>query len=79
MREMGAPYRGVLYAGLMLTKDGPKLIEYNCRFGDPEAQAILPRLDDDLLELMLAAARGALPAAAGAVFSRGGADRGAGG
>jgi len=61
MREMGAPYRGVLYAGLMLTKDGPKLIEYNCRFGDPEAQVILPRLDDDLLELMLAAARGELP------------------
>jgi len=63
MREMGAPYKGALYAGLMLTKDGPKLIEYNCRFGDPEAQVILPRLEDDLLELMLAAARGALPEA----------------
>jgi phosphoribosylamine--glycine ligase len=50
----------VLYAGLMLTKDGPKLIEYNNRFGDPEAQVILPRLEDDLLALMLAAARGAL-------------------
>jgi len=61
MRDMGAPYRGVLYAGLMLTKDGPKLIEYNNRFGDPEAQVILPRLEDDLLELMLACARGALP------------------
>lgn len=60
MREMGAPYQGVLYAGLMLTKDGPKLIEYNCRFGDPEAQVILPRFDDDLLELMLAATRGVL-------------------
>jgi phosphoribosylamine--glycine ligase len=60
MREMGAPYKGVLYAGLMLTKDGPKLIEYNIRFGDPEAQVILPRLEDDLLELMLAAVRGAL-------------------
>jgi phosphoribosylamine--glycine ligase len=67
LREMaarGAPYRGVLYAGLMLTKDGPKLIEYNCRLGDPETQVILPRLEDDLLELMLAAARGALPARA---------------
>ncbi|MGE0234652.1 phosphoribosylamine--glycine ligase [Methylocystis sp.] len=63
MREKGAPFKGVLYAGLMLTKDGPKLIEYNCRFGDPETQAILPRLEDDLLELMLAAARGALPQA----------------
>jgi phosphoribosylamine--glycine ligase len=61
MRERGAPFRGVLYAGLMLTRDGPKLIEYNCRFGDPEAQVILPRLEDDLLELMLAAARGDLP------------------
>ena len=61
MREMGAPYRGVLYAGLMLTAEGPKLIEYNARLGDPEAQVILPRLENDLLELMLAAARGALP------------------
>jgi phosphoribosylamine--glycine ligase len=61
MREMGAPYRGVLFAGLMLTAAGPKLIEYNARLGDPEAQVILPRLEDDLLELMLAAARGALP------------------
>ncbi len=61
MAEMGAPYQGVLYAGLMLTRNGPKLIEYNNRFGDPEAQVILPRLEDDLLELMLAATRGALP------------------
>ena len=61
MREMGTPYKGVLYAGLMLTAQGPKLIEYNNRFGDPEAQVILPRLEDDLLEVMLAAARGALP------------------
>ena len=60
MRDRGAPYRGVLYAGLMLTSDGPKLIEYNCRFGDPEAQVILPRLQDDLVELMLGAARGEL-------------------
>jgi len=50
----------VLYAGLMLTADGPKLIEYNVRFGDPEAQVIVPRLDSDLLELMLAAADGRL-------------------
>jgi phosphoribosylamine--glycine ligase len=61
MREKGAPFTGVLYAGLMLTRDGPKLIEYNCRFGDPEAQVVLPRLEDDLLALMLAAARGDLP------------------
>lgn len=61
MRDLGAPFKGVLYAGLMLTKDGPKLIEYNCRFGDPEAQVLLPRLEDDLLELMFAAAKGALP------------------
>ncbi len=60
MSAMGAPYRGVLYAGLMLTREGPKLIEYNCRFGDPEAQVILPRLEDDLLELMLASAQGRL-------------------
>jgi phosphoribosylamine--glycine ligase len=60
MREKGTPFKGVLYAGLMLTRDGPKLIEYNNRFGDPEAQAILPRLEDDLLAVMLGAARGAL-------------------
>ncbi|WP_442754690.1 phosphoribosylamine--glycine ligase [Methylocystis sp. JAN1] len=60
MQEKGAPFKGVLYAGLMLTKDGPQLIEYNNRFGDPEAQVILPRLEEDLLAIMLAAARGAL-------------------
>ena len=64
MRARGAPFTGVLYAGLMLTKDGPQLIEYNVRFGDPEAQVILPRFDGDLVELMLAAAKGALPEAA---------------
>ncbi|KAF2991091.1 phosphoribosylamine--glycine ligase [Methylocystis sp. MJC1] len=63
MQEKGAPFTGVLYAGLMLTTEGPKLIEYNNRFGDPEAQVILPRLEDDLLSIMLAAARGALPEA----------------
>lgn len=64
MRARGAPFTGVLYAGLMLTKDGPQLIEYNVRFGDPEAQVILRRFDGDLVELMLAAAKGALPEAA---------------
>jgi len=55
----GAPYRGVLYAGLMLTADGPKVIEYNVRFGDPECQVVVPRLASDLGELCRAAARGA--------------------
>ncbi len=64
LQAQGAPYRGVLYVGLMLTKDGPKVIEFNCRFGDPECQAILPRLADDLLPLLAAvAAGGALPRA----------------
>jgi phosphoribosylamine---glycine ligase len=58
MAEEGREYRGVLYAGLMLTADGPKVLEYNCRFGDPETQAILPRLDMDLLPLLLQSARG---------------------
>lgn len=61
MAERGTPFKGILYAGLMLTSNGPKLIEYNTRFGDPEAQAILPRLEDDLLALMIAAADGNLP------------------
>jgi len=52
MAQAGCPYEGVLYAGLMLTADGPKLIEYNCRFGDPEAQVLMPRLDSDLLDLI---------------------------
>ncbi len=56
----GTPYVGVLYAGLMLTTDGPKLIEYNVRFGDPEAQAVLPLLDTDLAALALACTRGAV-------------------
>jgi phosphoribosylamine---glycine ligase len=60
LADMGHPYRGVLYAGLILTRDGPKLIEYNARFGDPETQVILPRLKDDLLTLLLAAAQGQL-------------------
>ncbi|MGI9644568.1 MAG: phosphoribosylamine--glycine ligase [Ilumatobacteraceae bacterium] len=56
----GTPYVGVLYAGLMLTADGPRLIEYNVRFGDPETQAVLPLLDSDLAELALAATQGRL-------------------
>ena len=52
MKKLGSPYKGVLYAGLMITKDGPKLIEYNVRFGDPECQVIIPRLRNDLLELI---------------------------
>lgn len=54
----GAPYRGVLFAGLMMTDGGPKVIEFNCRFGDPECQVLLVRAADDLLPLLLAAARG---------------------
>ena len=60
LMEEGAPYIGVLYAGLMLTPDGPKLLEYNCRFGDPEAQTVLPLLTEDLAELALACCRGEL-------------------
>lgn len=54
------PYKGILYCGLMITEQGPKVIEYNCRFGDPECQAILPSLQSDLLELMTAAVNGEL-------------------
>ncbi len=60
MAEIGAPFSGVLFAGLMITKDGPKLIEYNTRFGDPETQVLMLRLKDDLLLLLKAAADGAL-------------------
>jgi phosphoribosylamine---glycine ligase len=56
----GHPYKGVLYAGLILTQQGPKLIEYNARFGDPETQVIMLRLESDLLELLMATARGEL-------------------
>jgi phosphoribosylamine---glycine ligase len=52
MRKRGTPYHGVLYAGLMITADGTKVLEYNCRFGDPETQAVLPRLRSDLLDLL---------------------------
>jgi len=54
LAEEGTPFSGILYAGLMITKDGPKVIEFNVRFGDPEAQVILPRLENDLAEIFLA-------------------------
>ena len=57
LRSQGTPFHGVLYAGLMMTAAGPKVLEYNCRFGDPETQAVLPRLRSDLLDLLEAATR----------------------
>jgi phosphoribosylamine--glycine ligase len=60
LRRRGAPFVGLLYAGLMLTAEGPRVIEFNCRFGDPETQAILPLLESDLLQLLAAAAAGDL-------------------
>jgi phosphoribosylamine---glycine ligase len=56
----GAPFVGALFAGVMLTADGPRVLEFNCRFGDPETQSLLPRLEGDLLQLLAAAARGNL-------------------
>jgi phosphoribosylamine--glycine ligase len=64
LARLGTPFRGCLYAGLMLTAAGPRVIEFNVRFGDPEAQAILPRLDADLLDLLERAATGSLAGAA---------------
>ena len=60
MKAMGAPYKGVLYAGLMITAQGPKLIEYNARFGDPETQVLMPRLMSDLVPALLASRDGML-------------------
>jgi phosphoribosylamine--glycine ligase len=60
MQAMGSPYKGVLYAGLMITRQGPKLIEYNARFGDPETQVLMPRLMSDLLPALLASRDGML-------------------
>ena len=69
MAREGTPYEGVVYAGVMLTASGPKLIEFNCRFGDPEAQVLLPRLQDDLVELVLATVEGRLAEREPAAFS----------
>jgi phosphoribosylamine--glycine ligase len=63
MREDGAPYRGVLYPGLMITPEGPKVLEFNCRFGDPETQVLLPRLKSDLLDICWAVANNRLAGA----------------
>ena len=56
MHDEGRPYKGVLYGGLMITADGPRVMEYNCRFGDPETQVLLPRLKTDLVDIMMAIA-----------------------
>ena len=69
LRRRGIDYRGVLYAGLMLTADGPKVIEYNVRFGDPETQVVLPLLAGDAAELFLAVANGELEGAGPPAFS----------
>ncbi len=60
LKKEGIEYRGVLYAGLMITKGGPRVVEFNCRFGDPETEVMLPRLENDLLEVLLASATGTL-------------------
>ena len=60
MQAEGCPFKGCLYFGLMLTPDGPKVIEYNCRFGDPETQVVLPLLESDLLTIMEATTNGTL-------------------
>ena len=60
MQAEGIDYRGIVYAGLMLTADGPRVIEYNCRFGDPETQSLMPRLKSDLFEVLYKTAVGQL-------------------
>jgi len=60
LRNEGIQYKGILYAGLMMTEDGPKVLEYNVRFGDPETQVILPRMKADLPEVLMATASGDL-------------------
>ena len=57
MKRRGTPFKGVLFAGLMITPDGPKLIEYNTRFGDPECEVLMPRLQSDLLAALIATVR----------------------
>jgi phosphoribosylamine--glycine ligase len=61
LRKEGIEYRGVIYAGLMITRGGPRVIEFNARFGDPEAEVMFPRLKSDLFEILFAAADGKLP------------------
>jgi phosphoribosylamine--glycine ligase len=70
MAARGTPYSGVLFAGLMLTPQGPQLIEYNCRFGDPECQVLMMRFDGDLVDLLLATAEGRLADAEPPVMTR---------
>jgi phosphoribosylamine--glycine ligase len=60
LADAGTPYTGTLYPGLMITDVGPRVVEFNCRFGDPETQALMPRLESDLLEIMLAVVGGTL-------------------
>lgn len=60
MKEEGNPYAGILYCGLMITEEGPKVVEYNCRFGDPECQVILPRMKTDLLQVIVACTKSEL-------------------
>jgi phosphoribosylamine---glycine ligase len=69
LAQRGTPYNGVLFAGLMLTDKGPQLIEYNVRFGDPECQVLMMRLEDDLLDVMMATAEGRLDQVDAPVFS----------
>ena len=67
MARLGCPFRGVLYVGLMIVEGRPKVVEFNCRFGDPEAQVVLPLLESDLVELLLASARGDIGRVRGSV------------
>ncbi len=79
MKAMGAPYKGVLFAGLMITARGPQLIEYNVRFGDPECQVLMLRLMSDLVPALMAARDGQLKNFDLRWYPRCGADRGDGG